>query len=138
LFKLYKVKESDLIKEAEFSQMSTMILYSLLPVRSPRPLAKKVDVYQELMKIYSTKAICEQILDQILNDVNQTIGNRLEKHEVIIRLLRTDATFSFIQQSQQTATLRLYQDICMGVLLVHSKLKGANSAPWGRFSLLIG
>ena len=105
MFKLYKVKESDLIKEAEFSQMSTMILYSLLPVRSPRPLEKKVDVYQELMKIYSTKAICEQILDQILNDVNQTIGNRLEKHEVIIRLLRTDATFSFIEQ---TATLRLY------------------------------
>jgi hypothetical protein len=88
LFKIYKVKESEVIKEAEFSQMSTIILYSLLPVRSPRPLAKKVDVYQELLKRYSTNTICEQILDQVLNDLNHTIGNRSEKHKVIERLLK--------------------------------------------------
>ncbi|CAB3993040.1 zinc transporter ZIP14-like isoform X3 [Paramuricea clavata] len=63
--------------------MSTTILYVLLPVRSnsPRTLTKNVDVYEELRKMYSTNGICEQILDQVLNDLNQSIGNHLEKHE---------------------------------------------------------
>jgi hypothetical protein len=64
--------------------MSTTMLYSLLPVRlnSPKTLTKNVDVYDELRKMYSTNGICEQILDQVLNDLNQSIGNHLEKQEV--------------------------------------------------------
>lgn len=64
--------------------MSTMILYSILSTRTdtPKILTKKVDLYEELQNMYSRNGICEQILDQILKDLNQSVGNKLEQQQV--------------------------------------------------------
>lgn len=67
--------------------MTALILYALLPIRSnsSRTLRTKVNVYEELKNLYATGEICEQILDQLLRDLNQSIGNQLEKQQVKAR-----------------------------------------------------
>ena len=85
LTKFYNINESNLISETVFSRMSTIMLYSLLPSDSAKTITMKVDLYEELRKIYSTNAICEQTLDQALNDLNTSVENQLEKYQVIMQ-----------------------------------------------------
>ncbi|XP_028394557.1 zinc transporter ZIP14-like [Dendronephthya gigantea] len=83
LREIYNIKRNTTINEHEFAEMSTMLLYSILSTRTdiPRILTKKVDLYEELQNIYSKNGICEQILDQILKDLNQSVGNELDKQQ---------------------------------------------------------
>ena len=72
--------------------MATVIVYSLLPVienhsndnhnKEKRFLTQKVDVYEELLKRYVTSDLCEPVLDQLLRDINESIGKRLNNPKV--------------------------------------------------------
>lgn len=87
LSKFYNINEGNFISETDLTGMSTIVLYSLLPRQSDsaKTITMKVDLYEELRKIYSTNAICEQTLDQALNDLNTSVEKQLEKHQVIIQ-----------------------------------------------------
>ena len=45
-------------------------------------VTQKVNVFEELLERYNTIELCEQMLDQLLKDVNESIGARLNKRQV--------------------------------------------------------
>ena len=47
-----------------------------------RFLTKNVEVYDELLERYKTSSFCEQILDQLLKDINESIGEQLSSGKV--------------------------------------------------------
>lgn len=47
-----------------------------------RYVKQKVDVYDRLLERYDTEVFCEQILDQLLKDLNDSIGKQLNVSKV--------------------------------------------------------
>lgn len=85
LFELYNIATTSSLKETDFAKVATVIVHSLLPPRtrkrSTRFVTKYPDVYEELLERYSTSELCEQILDHMLRDLNESIGKQLNNYK---------------------------------------------------------
>ena len=55
--------------------------------KSKTIFTREFDAYEEIKKKYSTSAICEQIVDQMLYDLNRTLGIKLEREKVWIMII---------------------------------------------------
>ncbi|XP_046846729.1 metal cation symporter ZIP14-like [Xenia sp. Carnegie-2017] len=78
---IHSLEEDVVIKESVFSQISTTIIISLTLPKSKTIFTREFDAYEEIKKKYSTSAICEQIVDQMLYDLNRTLGIKLEREK---------------------------------------------------------
>lgn len=121
LFEFYNISTTSSLTETDFAKIATVIVYSLLPTQKhwsnkleklgqdDRFVAQNVAVYEELLARYETNGLCEQIFDQMLRDINDSIGEQLNSSQV-----SPSNSINLFQYSRHLFVLGVLVMMCQG------------------------